>query len=289
MQFLDSQILKSLKLPSKDSHKGQNGKLTIIGGSRLFHGASLFGLKIASRIVDMLYYSSISENQELTQYLKKNLYSFILIPQGKELDYIAESDAILIGPGMVRGDNDFSGTGESGTQTRTQVISLLSAFPHKKWIIDAGALQCLNQGDLVKLSNFILTPHEKEFQKLFGQSISSASPEIKANILAEKAKEFNTTIVLKGPIDIIASISEIVFNQTGNEGMTKGGTGDCLASLLAALATTNDNFHSACAATYLNGLAGDKLYQKVGPYFNADDLANILPEIFWQEIQKVSG
>ena len=286
MQYIDSSFLKKLNTPPKNSHKGDNGKLTIIGGSKLFHGASLWALKVASQIVDMLYYSSVAENYELIKDLKKELYSFICIPEGKENDYLSQSDAILIGPGMVRGDESYTGTGESGEQTKQKVLNFLIKFPDKKWVIDAGALQAISLSDLEKLQNVIITPHEKEFEKFFQLQITNYELEEKAELVFQLAKKHNLTIVLKGPKDIIASPTNLILNKTGNEGMTKGGTGDVLAGLISALFCTNDAFTSATVGTYINGLAGDFLYQSVGPYFNADQLATQVPKTLWEEIKK---
>ncbi len=60
--------------------------------------------------------------------------------------------------------------------------------------------------------------------------------------------------------------------------MTKGGTGDVLAGLIAALATKNDPYLATIAGSYINKKAGDALYKTVGPYFNATDLANEIPK-----------
>lgn len=313
MNYINSSFLHNLNTPLKNSHKGDNGKLTIIGGSKLFHGASLWALRVASQIVDMLYYSSVSENYELIQDLKKDLYSFICIPLGKEEDYLAESDAILIGPGMVRGDENYTGTGESGEQTKQKVLNFLHKFPDKKWVIDAGALQTISLSDLTNLKDVIITPHAGEFNKLFEQETINRKQETKnvsfstgfqpdreshsksghslsdiqnkAELVLKLAKTHNLTIVLKGPIDIIASPSDLILNKTGNEGMTKGGTGDVLAGLISALFCTNDAFTSAAIGAYINGLAGDFLYQSVGPFFNADQLAAQVPKTLWEEIK----
>ncbi|MEK7165288.1 MAG: NAD(P)H-hydrate dehydratase, partial [Patescibacteria group bacterium] len=65
----------------------------------------------------------------------------------------------------------------------------------------------------------------------------------------------------------------------GNSGMTKGGTGDVLAGLIAALATKNDPFLATIAGSFINKKAGDALYKKVGPFFNASDLADEIPKV----------
>lgn len=279
MKIIDNNFVKTnlYKIP-KNSHKGENGKLTIIGGSKLFHGASLWALKTASRIVDMVYYVSVEQNLKLAMYLNRKLYDFITVPFGKEDDFIAESEAILVGPGMVRGSKKYTGTGESGKETRKIIMTLFKKFPEKKWVLDAGALQLIKIEELKKLDDVLITPHKKEFEKLFDQQLKEMAVNQLKALVQQKAKQYNCLILLKGKIDIICSSEKCLINKTGNEGMTKGGTGDVLAGLTAALSCKNDLLTAGAVAVYVNGLAGDELYQKVGPYFNASDLCNQIPK-----------
>ena len=60
IQDFDTELLKKLYRPAQDSHKGQNGKLLLIGGSKLFHAASLWPLTVASRVCDMVFYASVA-------------------------------------------------------------------------------------------------------------------------------------------------------------------------------------------------------------------------------------
>jgi len=263
MREFKEEELKKLYLLPKDSHKGQNGKLTIVGGSKLFHGASLWALKVASRIVDMVFYASVPENNELTNRLKSEIFDFIAVPREKVEEYIEESDAILIGPGLPREE----GREEDEEPTRNLTKRLLKKFSEKKWVIDAGSLteiepEWLNQ-------NCLVTPHRKEFESLFGKEVD----------VAEMAKKYGCVVLLKGPTDIICSPKEQRISLGGNAGMTKGGTGDVLAGLAAALACKNDLFLSACAASFIAKRAGEELFKKVGHYFNASDLAEKVPEI----------
>ncbi|MDO8658098.1 MAG: ADP/ATP-dependent (S)-NAD(P)H-hydrate dehydratase [Candidatus Levybacteria bacterium] len=306
MNKFNPEDLKKLYIPSPSSHKGQNGKLAIIGGSHLFHGASLWALKVASRIVDMVFYSSVKENNEIAQRLKNKLYDLIVIPRERVDDYLKEADAILIGPGLPR-EEGRTGVEES---TRGLVERLLKKFSHKKWVIDGGALTEIDPEWLKQLNgNVILTPHQGEFERLFHNVILERSSamqneaiesSIKQEILSRSllpqedlllrsgalqddvvkmAKEYNSTILLKGLKDVICSLNECVAIEGGNAGMTKGGTGDVLAGLVAALACKNDLFLAAKAGSFINKKAGEELFKKVGYYFNASDLANEIPRV----------
>ncbi len=93
------------------------------------------------------------------------------------------------------------------------------------------------------------------------------------------AKKYNIVILSKGEKDIISSPTNEVVVSGGNPGMTKGGTGDVLAGLVASLNSKNDAFTSACAASYINKKAGERLERNMGIYFNASDLANEIPKV----------
>src|SRR4030042_3221729 len=99
------QKIKAIKksfIQKPDSHKGQNGKILIIGGSSLFHSASIWAAEIASYFVDIVHYSSTVENNEVFLALKKKFRNGIVVSQKDLLHYIQEDDAILVGPGMIR-------------------------------------------------------------------------------------------------------------------------------------------------------------------------------------------
>lgn len=258
--------LKKLYVPAKDSHKGQNGKLMVIGGSVLFHAASLWSLKIASRIVDMVFYSSVDSNNEVVQREKEEFRNGIIVPRDKIEHYIDEADVVLIGPGLPRENGIEKGDDDTKILTET----LLHKYPNKKWVVDGGSLQVIKPSALPNSS--IITPHHQEFQTLFNLEPSFANAKA-------MAKKHNITILLKGEKDYIADNSKIIEIAGGNAGMTKGGTGDVLAGLVAALYCKNDAFISASAGSYINKKAGESLYKKVGLYFNSSDLVDEIPVV----------
>lgn len=266
---IGSGIIRQLYSPPESSHKGQNGVLTVIGGSKKYHGAPLLAIKAASRFVDLLYfYSPEKENGGLLHYLKAHKCTFIAI-DGKELDKtIEKSDCVLIGNGL-----------EINKVNERLVNSILNKYNKKKRIVlDAGALH-LVEPKLLNL-NVCITPHILEFYSLFGKRGNQKT-------VPEMAAKYGCTILLKHPEgDLISDGKELAINMTGNEGMTKGGTGDTLAGLVAGLACKNKLFVAAKSAAYLNGFAGDLLKKERGVHYDADDLADYLPVAFHKALGK---
>ena len=249
-------------LPSPDSHKGQNGKLLIIGGSKLFHAASKWSLDVASKIVDMVFYASVKENNQLIQEAKGEFWNGIVVEKKDIKHYAQEADCILIGPGMDR-----------SWQTKWLVNRLVKQFKNKKMVIDAGALQMID----VKLlnSNHIVTPHHQEMTLLQSRDARFDSDQYQAPCYC----------LLKGREDRLFSpqgLQKVIAG--GNAGMTKGGTGDVLAGLLAALYCKNDALSSMQLASLANKQAGDLLYQIQGPFFNASDLVETIPKVLWSQV-----
>jgi len=290
MQQFDPEILKNLYLPPADSHKGDNGRLLLVGGSHLFHAASLWALTAASRIVDMVFYASVPENNQIGQNAKQEFRNGIVIFRDDLESYAKEADCIVIGPGMERTNDEFRITNKElslekinkleneGEQTYFLTKYLLEKFSDKKWVIDAGALQMMELEWFKKLQgNIIITPHQQEFERVFKLKPTSQNVE-------RMARELGIVILLKGQTDTVCSPKKCIEISGGNAGMTKGGTGDVLAGLVGGLACKNDLFLSAVAGSYFNKKAGDVLYKKVGPFFNASDLANEIPGVMKEEL-----
>ena len=176
-----------------------------------------------------------------------------------------------------------------GQETKKITETLLRQFPQKQWVIDAGSLQTMNKEFIPK--NAILTPNRKEFEMLFKfkSKIQSASWRTKSKItiknlklikaLKENSRKYNCIIVLKLAQTIVCSPDKCVVIEGGNAGLTKGGTGDVLAGLTVSLSAKNEPFLAACVASFILKKAADQLYKKVGFAYNADDLAEKVPEV----------
>ena len=234
-----------LHVPSKKSHKGENGKLLIIGGSRQYHGAPMLSILAARRFVDLVYLYPPDKDIVLIKAVKTIPEVIVRRSSPKLSDY----DCVLFGVGLGR--------------ARFAVNSLGKA---ERLVVDGDGLKRI-KGKI--LPGCILTPHEGEFRMLFGRE--GTQKNVKA-----MAKKHKCVILKKGPVDIISNGTKVVLNKVHNQGMTKGGTGDVLSGIVAALYCKNPAFESAVAGAKLCGRAGNLAKKKHGLNFCASDVADNL-------------
>jgi NAD(P)H-hydrate epimerase len=156
-------------------------------------------------------------------------------------------------------------------------------------VIDADALNILSQNPdwLILLpKNSILTPHQKEFDRLFGSS-KSAYDRLQKQL--EQSKAHSIFILVKGAHSSLSTPSgEVFFNSTGNPGMAKGGSGDVLTGMISSLlASSHPPQEAAILAMYLHGLAGEKAQEKYTDYaMNATQIIDCIPEAFISLLEK---
>ena len=161
---------------------------------------------------------------------------------------------ILVGPGM-------------GDIPQVLTLALTSRAPK---VIDADAIGHVQEPGRLKDQDAILTPHEGEFRRLFGEIAGS-----KADRALEAARQTGAVIVYKGADTIVASPEgRLGFAPPAPAWLATAGTGDVLAGIAAALVARGiPLFEAACAAVWLHGRAGEL----AGPHLIADDLAAAIP------------
>lgn len=283
MEFDLGPYLQQIHKPAPASHKGQNGKVMVIGGSELFHAASRWALDVVASMVDMVFYSSVPLNNALIREAKGEFWSGVIVPRGELENYLSEADVVLIGPGMTRHpvtDQSYAQLSEQDWNTDTYKITnyLLANYSHKKWVIDAGALQMVDPHLLN--DRMICTPHHGEFSQLAQKvGVSLSSDALQDTQELSKALG-NVTIVHKGQEDFVCRAQKSETVSGGNAGMTKGGTGDVLAGLIAGLyAFSEDSFSVGVLGSYVNKAAGDQLFTQVGPFFSTQQLVFQIPKV----------
>jgi NAD(P)H-hydrate epimerase len=254
-----------------DSRKGQNGKVLVVGGSYMYHGAPILASLAALRAGTDLVYTAVPKiNASATRAISPNL---IVIPMvdakltrgsaNKLLGQVQSGlDSATIGMGLAVAD-------EEGLKTLIRELSAQDV----RLSLDASAL-VRSILSIMPQKNIVLTPHAGEFQRLFGVLPSNKIKE-RAGIVEKYAKEHSVTILLKGPTDVISDGNKTYLNPKNLPSMTVGGTGDVLSGLVAAMLAKNRNpLESASAASFVNGNAGKLAQKKHGFHILATDLVD---------------
>lgn len=286
-KLFEQSMLQQLWRPNPGSHKGENGRVLVIGGSQLFHASIFWSADVASKVVDLVHFCSPSEeNNELVRYqLKRGFWNGIVVPWKEVRSYIAEDDVILIGPGMPR----VEGLAQGERETGVIVNELLRDFGDKKWVIDGGALQEVDVSLLG--ASHLVTPHEGELRSLV-ERVGDADLVERWEVMSGEGEEEKqlveriellqllseriggATILAKNKVDVVIGKGEVVAIGGGNQGLTKGGTGDVLAGLTTALYAKNEAYLAAAAASYAVKQVGERLFERVGYYYNSSDVVH---------------
>jgi NAD(P)H-hydrate epimerase len=184
-------------------------------------------------------------------------------------------DAAVIGPGL-----------GLHPETREAVMEIVEEFERRKMpvLVDADALKSYPVRREIATSA-VFTPHSREFEVLTGK-IPSGTIKEKGARVGKEAARLGATILLKGNIDIVSDGSRTRFNRTGNPGMTVGGTGDVLSGITGALLAQGAKpLQSAVAASFINGVAGDRVFHEKGFHMEPGDLIGEIPKAFEDALQ----
>jgi len=283
-------------IPKKDSHKGDNGRLLVVGGGPYYGAPALSSFAAQRTGTDLVYITTPKKvARAITSYkpllmkpirLAKNIAKMSPTLIVRELndennlvlrdieiikELINKVDTLLIGPGLGN---------EIETQNTVEKITDLFVKNSKKVVIDADAIQVIGKNpEIIKNSETVITPHSGEFKELTGINLSNNLKERVKNVELW-AKKLKITILLKGPIDIICDGNNIKLNDIHNESMTVGGTGDVLAGIIGALLSKGvDPYNSARIGIFLNGTAGNFAFKKRSYGVIATDLIEEIPNV----------
>lgn len=251
-EFVDKELIQSIYRPRNAfAHKGTFGHALLIAGSYGKMGAAVLagraclrsGAGLLTCHVPICGYEILQTDLPEAM-LQIDVNEKINTGFPEELSGYS---VIGIGPGL-------------GTDTLTKVAleSVLERYK-RPMVVDADALNILsaNPGLIGKLPPYsILTPHPKEFERLFGPSSDDFA---RLKLASQQAAAHQCVIVLKGHYTFIAMPGgKGYFNSTGNAGMAKGGSGDVLTGILTAMLSQGYSpGEAAILGVYLHGLAGD--------------------------------
>lgn len=272
--LVDRAAVQSVYKPRKQhSHKGNYGHAAIIAGSYSMMGAAVLSAKSCLR----------SGAGKLTSFIPECGYTILqtAVPEAmckvsglkfiEDIESIGAFDSIGIGPGI--------GLHPAHTGLLKSIFRELQT----PVVLDADALNTIAENkELLQVlpHHSILTPHPKEFERLFGKTENDFE---RLQLALQKSKEHNCYIILKGHNSFISTPDQKGYiNSTGNAGMATAGSGDVLTGILTALLAQKYPALQACMlGVYLHGLAGDKAAEELsGEAMIAGDIADYLPKAF---------
>ncbi|MEC7712266.1 MAG: NAD(P)H-hydrate dehydratase [Thermoproteota archaeon] len=267
-------VKKFIPIRKSSSRKGDNGKVLVLGGSYIYHGAPALSSLAALRTGADLVYTCVPKiNVQSTRAVSPNL---IVIPLADSKLTRGAVNKLL---GQIPSDLDSSTIGMGLSIQDPEALKLLV-----KSLLDRDVRLSLDASALVNYilpllsgKNVIVTPHPGEFKRMFGE-VPPESKKSRIAMVEKFAKKHSVTIILKGSTDIISNGTTTYLNTKNIPAMTVGGTGDILSGIISGiLAQNRDVLESAVTATYFNGLAGKMTQKKFGTHMTATDLLDVLP------------
>jgi NAD(P)H-hydrate epimerase len=279
-----------------DSNKGLYGHILVVAGSAGKSGAAVLAgtgaLKAGAGLVTIaspgIMQSIVASNQPeyMTEALPTLADGSIAIENLADAAFakIVKGKTVLaVGPGLGQ---------EPGTQKFIRTLVQSTMLPT---ILDADGLNAFaSNGDELrerKSQFLVVTPHPGEMARLLGIATKDVQKD-RVRVAIESAKRWNAYVLLKGFHTVLASPDGQIFvNTTGNPGLAKGGSGDVLTGILAALTGqfgTEDWLRVLALGAWLHGRAADTLIEDADPSgILASDVARALPYARFELLEEI--
>ncbi|MFQ6106279.1 MAG: NAD(P)H-hydrate dehydratase [Thermoplasmata archaeon] len=262
-------------LPAMESHKGDNGRLLVVGGGPFTGAPALAGLSALRMGCDL---ARIATPESVWRVIASFSPDLIVRPLEGEflnpgnlqvlLSMVDDVDAVVIGPGL----------GREGDTLRT-VRDLVSEL-EIPFLVDADGITAVAEDlSVIRGKRCIVTPHAAEFKRLSGIEIPKKLDD-RIGVIDSFSKENDIVVLLKGPVDVIAGEGRLKLNSTGNEAMTVGGTGDVLSGICGSLLSRGVGpFNTARIGAFVSGSAGDLAFEKLGYGLLPTDIISEIPDV----------
>jgi NAD(P)H-hydrate epimerase len=267
-----------VKPRAAEAHKGDFGRLLMVGGSEVYSGAPAFVALAALRTgVDLAYVAAPERTAYAISAYSSNLITVKLA--GTHLNsanvlaiepFLNIATAVAIGPGLGL---------HRETKEAVKVLIANVEKAHKPLLLDADGLKAFGEFKRRLKVPVVFTPHAGEYNALVGH-FPPADLEAKVEDVRRSAQDIGGVLLLKGNVDVVSDGKRVKLNFTGNPGMTVGGTGDVLSGIVAAfLSQGAEAFEAAVAGAFVNGACGDFVQREKGYHMVATDLIDWIPRV----------
>jgi len=276
-----------LKPRAEESHKGDFGRLLIVGGSEIYSGAPTLAALAALRTgVDLAVVAAPRETAYAISSMSPNLITLKL--EGEQLDRnslsvirrdVEKATALVIGPGL--------GLHRETQEAVNEIIKIVET-KRIPTLLDADGLKAFAESKRRIGAPAVLTPHAGEYQMLTDKKLP-ADLDRRAESVRRTAQDLDAVILLKSHTDVVSDGYRVKLNFTGNPGMTVGGTGDVLSGIVGALLAQGvDPFEAAVAGAFINGAAGDFVKAEKGHHMVSTDLLDWIPKVMDDPMRHLS-
>ncbi len=265
----------AVKKRRKESHKGEHGRILVVGGGPFAGAPALAALAALRAGADWV---TVAAPKSVASTIAK--FSPNLIVKPLSADILIEEDVPIVRNLAKKHDVLLIGTGlGDAEETKNAVRMILEGEECEKAVVDADGFYGVPLPFDAEKKKVILTPHAGEFSKM-GVAFKASTLEEKEAFVREFSLKNGVVTLLKGHIDIISDGYRLKINKRGNAGMTVGGTGDVLAGITSAfLAVNDDAFNVAVASAYVSGAAGDLAFAEKGNCLLATDVIEKIPAV----------
>lgn len=288
VEITEEFVWQNIPRRPRDSHKGTFGSVLAVAGSAFYRGAALLAAEGALRTgagivtlasVEPVVSAAAARLPECCLCPSRAGAEGGISPENVPLLRRQKATVLLLGPGL-------GGTAQSAAraaETQALVQQLLPGFAGSA-VLDADGLNAaarlLAEGGAFPhpAGELIVTPHPGEMARLTGLSAAQINADREGTAL-RCAQAWNAVVVLKGARTVVAALDgRVCVNPTGNPGLSRGGSGDVLAGMTAALlACRLPAYEAAACAVYLHGAAADRAAAVHGEYGMLPH--DILPEL----------
>jgi hydroxyethylthiazole kinase-like uncharacterized protein yjeF len=257
-----------------DAHKGDAGRVLVIGGGPYTGAPAFTGMAAMRSGVDLVFVATPEPAA-----LPVSVYSPNLIVRSLEGDVLSEehvtellsmskeADVVAIGPGL-----------GSAAETIRGIQKFIQRCT-KPMVIDADAIgACGSKPQILRNRQVVITPHANEFRRLTGKALGTDDPVKRGEKVKEAAVRIRGSILLKGAVDVISDGGIVKLNRTGNNALAVGGTGDVLTGIVAGMIAQGAlPFHAARIGAFAMGLAGDLAFEEKSYGLLATDVIDKIP------------
>ncbi len=285
MQIIET--IPKLRPRAVDGHKGDYGKVCIIGGSLGMSGAAALAGRAALRAGAGLVRVATPRSVLPIVASVEPCFTTIALPEDSEgrisaeainiiLEAVAQNDAVAFGPGV------------GVSSALRSILGTLLEHDSLRLLLDADGLNNLagmTSWPARLKGKLILTPHPGEMKRLWSGLLREPLPAERQEQAVQLAQRTGTIVVLKGAGTVVTDGEKVYINKTGNPGMATAGSGDVLTGVILALMGQGLNdFDAAVLGVYIHGLAGDLAAEKLGQIsLIATDIAQALSDAFMRD------